>query len=574
MYTVNASYSKNLPATTANVNARHLRATAIETVRCRPGGRQLWIAGLPIAPGRDLNQALEAVLDDDLTQSIRTLTSLDGAFYAVVWDPSVRKLVVVTDFLGAQPLYMRRTRDAFALAGTIRELADGCAPDPAGWGAFVGFGHFIGDRTSTADVTRVGRATILEYEPDVDRLTTRTYWKWPDVDARLTDAHVDTGELLDLLTASIDAYQAYGAEATLLLSGGYESRLLAGLLAQAGARPKALTLKNPYEHVEIDGRFAARVARELDIPHDIRTPDPHFFSTEKYLEYVRLSDVGTTSVSLFISQVCAELQAAGVEASWDGVCYGTVIKDKSAASFDAFVRKALKPLDSAAWQAARRVFAPTFVEAMWSEMRTTLSDEIARCHEGPAGVAEFFIRNRARNRTTPNALKVYANFVLPFMPGLTKAFYERGVSIPPAVKAKDALYRRILERHFPALARLPFCSGGELLPGTRIGVSYRLLAARSAVVEHPRIGNVLRRLGVTPAPSPSAFVAQTVCHANLDDPILHPDGVRDLQRTPPRRTNDDTFARELIFYWTMWRRLTAAAPEAGDVTASACSRAV
>ena len=31
-------------------------------------------------------------------------------------------------------------------------------------------------------------------------------------------------------------------------------------------------------------------------------------------------------------------------------------------------------------------------------------------------------------------LKVHANFLLPFMPGLTKAFYERAISIPPAVK--------------------------------------------------------------------------------------------------------------------------------------------
>ncbi|MGH9348630.1 MAG: hypothetical protein ACRD26_15325 [Vicinamibacterales bacterium] len=386
-------------------------------------------------------------------------------------------------------------------------------------------------------------------------MTTRTYWTWPDVDPRLTEADVDTGDLLDLLAASLEAYAVYGSNGTLLLSGGYESRLLAALLVRAGARPAALTLRNPYEHLEIDGRFAARVARALDIRHDVRDPDPHFFSTPQYLEYVKLSDVGTTSVNLFIAQVCAELQAARVEASWDGVGYGIVIKDKSEPSFDTFFRSSLKPADSPAWLAARRVFSPGFADAMWAELGATLSDEVARCHEGPPGVAEFFVRNRARNRTTPNALKVYANFVLPFMPGLTKAFYERAVPLPPRLKAGDALYRRIIERHFPALARLPYCSGGALVPGTRTGAGYRMLAARSALVEHPRVGHVLRRFGLTPARPESLAVARAVRDANLDDALLNADEIRAMQRADPSGTNQDTFARELVFYWSMWREV-------------------
>jgi hypothetical protein len=199
---------------------------------------------------------------------------------------------------------------------------------------------------------------------------------------------------------------------------------------------------------------------------------------------------------------------------------------------------------------------------MWSEMQGTLTHEIARCHQGPAGVAEFFVGHRARNRTTPNALKVYANLLLPFMPGLTKAFYERAVSIPPVVKAHDGLYRRILERHFPRLARLPYCSGGELLPGSRPTVGYRLLAARSAVVEHSRIGNALRRIGLTPARAESAVVAQALRGVDLDDPMLNPDGIRILQRINRRAaTNEETFARELIFYWMMWRKVMGTAPD-------------
>jgi hypothetical protein len=53
-------------------------------------------------------------------------------------------------------------------------------------------------------------------------------------------------------------------------------------------------------------------------------------------------------------------------------------------------------------------------------------------------------------------------------------------------------------------------------------------------------------------------VARAVRNADLDDPCLQADAVRALQRTPPRRTNDDTAARELVFYWTMWKKTMAA----------------
>jgi hypothetical protein len=46
-----------------------------------------------------------------------------------------------------------------------------------------------------------------------------------------------------------------------------------------------------------------------------------------------------------------------------------------------------------------------------------------------------------------------------------------------------------------------------------------------------------------------------VHRAALDDEWLNADGIRGLQQTAPSGTNADSFARELVFYWTMWRRI-------------------
>jgi hypothetical protein len=115
----------------------------------------------------------------------------------------------------------------------------------------------------------------------------------------------------------------------------------------------------------------------------------------------------------------------------------------------------------------------------------------------------------------------------------------------------------ILDRHFPALARLPTSSGGTLQPGTRTEWTYRWLAARSAVVEHPRVGHWLRRIGITPTRRPSSLVSLAVADATPDDPYLNADGIRQLQGTEPTGAVEDGIARELVFYWSTYRSLTS-----------------
>jgi hypothetical protein len=156
-----------------------------------------------------------------------------------------------------------------------------------------------------------------------------------------------------------------------------------------------------------------------------------------------------------------------------------------------------------------------------------------------------------------------------FLPGLTKDLYSRVVPIPAEARAGEALYFRIFERHFPDLARLPWCSGGHLMAGTRKGLRYRAIAARSAVVEHPRVGQLLRRTGLAPSRPESAVVARAVCQASLDDEFLNADGVRALQRRAATGTNEDTAARELLFYWSMWRDIMTPGERARPEAATA-----
>lgn len=522
--------------------------------RTGPGGRRLWILGLPVSPGEPIERVLESALAGDRAAARRALTSLDGAFAAFLWDEPAKRLLVVNDFVGFQPLYMRREPGAIAFAPRIDALGP-ATPDPVGWGALVGYGAFVGARTSVAGVTRVAPGQVLEYDAAADRLQADAYWHWPEPDPRATLDTVDTGELLSRIEQSLFAYDVYGGTPTLLLSGGFESRLIAALLARAGRRPPALTLRNPYEHLEIEGRFASRVARQLDLPHTVRDPDPDFFSGERYLDYVGDHEVASPSVNLFIAQIASELRAAGVQASYDGFPFGAVLKAKAGRTFDEFVATSMKPLDGPAWHAARQVFDPRFHDAMREGFERAVAGEIAVCHDAPHGIRQFINRNRTRHRIAVNTLKVYSRFSLQFLVGLTRPFYEGFVPLPLPVTRGEAVYLRVFERHFPELARIPWCTAGHLMPGTETGLGYRALAARSAIIGHPRVGRLLRRAGLTPSRPQPACVDAAVRGVPLDDDCLNADGICALRRAAPTGTNADTFARELVFYWTMWRRI-------------------
>jgi hypothetical protein len=338
------------------------------------------------------------------------------------------------------------------------------------------------------------------------------------------------------------------------LSGGFESRLLAGILDGADSPPVALTIANPYEHHEIEARFAGRVADALGLTREEEPASLDFFESAAYRDYVRAGEVGNTSVNLSIARLDAALLKRGATASWDGVIYGLMMKDCSRPDRHALVHQYLSPRNEQ-WQAARLVFSQAFLDDAREALAVSVGREINRYPSNPEGDAAFFNANRARRRALPNPLKAFARHALPFMPGLARRCVDVLWRIPVREKAENALYRRVLERHFPVLAAIPYCSHGDLLPGSERTLEYRLLACRSAVVQHPRVGGWLQRLGVTVGEQEPDIVALAVERVDLDAPQVDPDAIRRLRASESPGNSTSALARELLFYWDAWTRV-------------------
>lgn len=523
--------------------ATHTRKLASGTIGCLGGeplpseGNVLVFAGTPIN-----RPNLDGITDAEA--AVRLLPKCDGAFTAVFWDARQQVLVVVTDCLGMQPLYMQRTGRTLRLVSETKAVAGD--PDLAAWGAFISIGHPIGNRSLLSGLERVPPASVLVYDSARGSLTINRHWEWPEP----ADAW-RRYDFLEALEAEVRAYAELGFSGKLLLSGGFDSRLLLFLLKRADVPTDALIVAHDDEHSDADGRLAEQIARSTATDYEKVFPPEDFYSSPKYLDYLVASDVGYPSLDLFIAKVASHIDS---EAVWDGLVPGFLFMPlhQPEGGFDAYLQHEIRGPESGIWRAARTLFRPEVVEAMAEGFSNDLKTEVARLPKDAYGLARFVIENRSRNRASMNPLKVYANDTTTFTPGLSKDFLTHAVNIPFHEKQHARLYLDLFSRLDKRALKVPFLSGGALIKGSPFSAVYYLERARVEFngyrVRYPSV-LARGRARSSVRPHRSAF---------LNDRLFEPDerwlnpGVR--EKLDAGGAND-YLAWKLLFHWKAWQWL-------------------
>ncbi|HET7662505.1 MAG TPA: hypothetical protein VFK31_02605, partial [Rhodanobacteraceae bacterium] len=495
-------------------------------------GNLLFFAGLPIH-GPDIHQ----IVDTDT--AARCLPNYDGAFAGVFWDEQQSTLTVVTDCLGMQPLYMRNVDGELTLVSATAAMHGD--PDLAAWGAFVSLGHPIGERSLMNGLQRVPPASILTWDSAQRRLDIRRHWHWPEASEAWRNF-----DFLDALERDIRAYAAFETRGTMLLSGGFDSRLLLFLLDRAHLPTDALIVAHTDEHNDADGRLAEAVATVLNVRHRKAHPPADFFSSRAYLDYLRASDVGFPSLDLFIAKVASQIDAPAV---WDGLAPGFVFMPlhQHDGGFDAYRQHEVRGRDSAIWRAAKILFKAEVVDAMLEGFSDDFRSETSRLPQDMHGLARFVIENRSRNRASMNPLKVYASRTDAFTPGLSKDFMDHAATIPFAEKRNGHFYSDLFARLDRRALAIPFLSGGELMRGSSASAYWRERARAQFHAQRTRHPKLFP--GAPPPRSErSAFLG---AHLLEPDPWLNPE----LHDKLKAITSDNYLAWKLLFHWKAWQWL-------------------
>jgi hypothetical protein len=320
--------------------------------------------------------------------------------------------------------------------------------------------------------------------------------------------------------------------------------------------PDALIVAHQDESFNAEGLFASKVAKRLGVDYKQVKPSKSFYSSKTYLDYLIMNEVAIPSLYLFIAQVFAYINP-DKQAIWEGVALGNALNPPT--SYNTFFTEDHLTCETLVWKAAFNIFGHSKAESMYETFRDLFQREKEKSSCERFDVFEFIIRNRMRNRTAINPFKVYANYLLPLTPGLSKTFWDLTGRIPYEIKG-SRLYSQIYRCNFPKVRSIPFISGSKLHFKDSRGTD-RWIASIIDWSEHSQTIKEMRkslRKFITGSWSywkPSEWIPITVSKVNHEHPDLHADEVQRIRQSlaSPASAEVEKEKRQLLFYWQIWR---------------------
>lgn len=473
--------------------------------------------------------------------ALKALTSCDGVFCAALYLKGEKKLVLVTDFLGNNPLYWRVTDNTIEIASNTK--AFGWSPDPAGWGAFVRAGHMIGPSTLLNNVHRLGPAQIIEIDLPTRKISRQTYWHPP-----LEQGSGTTAQVVETFRANIQAYGQAAPDSTMLLSGGLDSRVILGFVTAEGFSPRAHIIDHSDEADNADGKLAMKVAHALGITPHIDSPPLGFFQSSPYLDYIEAIEGAFPTMNLFIGKVLGYIDAPAV---WEGqlpnVSMRVIYPEGGFSAYDAL---RFLPMDHPTVLAAKKLFRADFFTSMMDGFMHNVQASRGDLPNTDYGVAHWVTINRMRRRAGYNAYKAYSLKATCLAAGASQSYWTAAMGMPYAAKKNYRLFWEVFEYNLPNLAAIPVISGGKLIsaPSAQAALRYWKLRAKwfEWINHRPRLARLVGKAITHEAPS--QFLNTPELYKD-DDPYLNYDAVRSLDI----EGNDDMHARHLLFHWRVAR---------------------
>jgi hypothetical protein len=476
--------------------------------------------------------------------AIKEFPTYEGIFNFFYLDKSARKFVVCTDFLGFQPLYWL-TEGSNIYFSSHTKFFDRDF-DPAGWGSFLSFGYTIGDLTLTSKVKRVPPGRVIVIDLDSKNVSTSQYWNFSNISY---SPSIDS--LYESMVDSVDkAISVANSDHFLLMSGGFDSRLIACLLKRRSCPFRGVIVSHYDENFDADAKLAKALARQLSIPYDFYTPEKDYFSSKAYLDYLFESDSEISSLYLFISQVAQYVPQGTV---WDGIIPGGSLKG-SKGGFQTYLSSRMRTYEDSVWDAARQVFATGVAEQMWQSFQDTLHKDVSQYSDDSEGVTLYNFQNRMRNRIAPNPFKIFQRNAQIMTLGMTKDYINCAMGFNYKEKGEHKLYFKILSRYFPEALKIPFAHGSNLVRFKKFNFQFEILFAANNVVHllrrHPRLVSLLGMNTNKNSFIDSSFLK--FYNVNFEnDSMLNHQFIMKLLRgdvISPIATN-------VLFYWWIWRMI-------------------
>ena len=386
---------------------------------------------------------------------VEALQGLNGQYALAVWEERTQRMLLINDRYGLQPFYIWRGPHEFAFSTHLRAIAAHPAfrrqVNPVALVDLLASGQMLGDNTLYAGVRAVPPATRLLFEAGY--LVMEPYARLPFYTPGWSDPEPQS--VVEGLDGYLhEAVRRRARDGTrLLLTGGMDSRLLAGYLGEQrnGLAFSTSTIGQPRSR---DVLLAQSVAEQAGLPHYFTPANPGYLRdnaarcvqvTEGNLN-VHAAWIFGEEEDLSGHPAAALMTGAGAE----GISGRHVLIEQSPEN----EQQALNWLFNHHWQypQAAPLLRPELQSALAESqarvsqlLRTTQADLFA------SRLDEFHYRLMHRH-PTGSLLNEVIDVQEPY---LDNDLVNYTLGLPPQMRQRGKLFQELLARRFPRLAALP-----------------------------------------------------------------------------------------------------------------------
>ena len=206
-------------------------------------------------------------------EGMQFVERINGSFVLIAWYPREKKLYLANDRFGLRPHFYGWCGETLLVSPTVAAIHK-CwnrqtKIDRVGTLEFFTFQHLMNYRTLVEGISLLPPASISRVEQAA--LKTDKYWDFPYPDKPLTATeHELSDELGKKFTVAVNRRLPSDCPLGVTLSGGLDSRTLAGIASQSISDLPVFTLGDPDC---MDRRFASEVAHQIGAKHYTVSPE-------------------------------------------------------------------------------------------------------------------------------------------------------------------------------------------------------------------------------------------------------------------------------------------------------------
>jgi asparagine synthase (glutamine-hydrolysing) len=406
------------------------------------------------------------------------LADLNGVFAFALYDIERRTLTIANDRYGMKPVYYYYKRPSITFASTISAiLEDDRVKREINWEAwreFFCYGYVLGTKTFFKNIHSLRNGTILTVTSD--EVLSRNYWNYASirVDYEKTEEQfIDTGA--KLARRAIQRHCIGLQRCTVLISGGYDSRCIAGAISRYTSTSletfttRSFTTtpwsaKDGYSYV--DAALGREVAKRLRVPNTYVTTPSNLW--QKYFIQKTLLVDGMCHEHLWMLPLVDRLPRDKVV--FDGLGGDVLLKGQFLTRNSLMHTHDLEKLAGILDRQMRgEETGPDIVSDFFcspareglQSAAYSLLEELSRFRDHENIITLFSMENRERNSVSLLSNNIVGSRVPVILPFLDNELVEFSLSIPPLMKIESQIYFRILKRLLPDIMRIPSTNFGK-----------------------------------------------------------------------------------------------------------------